>query len=72
MTPQQAVDLMFNEAQQEAQRHERRQQDLQVSIDKLVALCTELDEELDGVKLPSSAAAIMNSIRSVLADMVDD
>ena len=72
VTPQEAVDLMFDEAQKEAARHERRQKDQQVSINKLVALCIELDSELDGVKLPASAAAAMNGIRSVLEDMEDD
>lgn len=38
---------------------------------RLVALCRELDEELDGVKIPASAAAVCNGIRDVL-NQIDD
>ena len=33
---------------------------------KLVTLCRELDVEMDGVKVPASAAAILNAIRECL------
>ena len=37
---------------------------------RLEMLCRELDEELDGVKVPASAAAILNAI-SELLDEID-
>ena len=33
---------------------------------QIVALVRELDEELDGVRIPKSAAAVMNAIRAKL------
>jgi len=33
---------------------------------RLIALCRELDEELDGVLVPASAAAVLNGIRDLL------
>jgi hypothetical protein len=41
--------------------------DIGIAHIRLRKLCYELDDELDGVKLPRSAAAIMNSIRDMLA-----
>ena len=35
-------------------------------MSNLVRLCRELDTELDGVKLPRTAAGIMNAIRACL------
>jgi hypothetical protein len=35
---------------------------------RLLSLCRELDAEMDGVRVPASAAAILNGIRSVLSD----
>lgn len=35
---------------------------------RLRALCQELDIEMDGVAVPASAAAILNAIRSVVAE----
>ena len=34
----------------------------------LVRLCLELDREMDGVKVPAAAAAILNGIRSWLLE----
>ena len=34
----------------------------------LLTLCTELDRELDGVRIPKSAAEIVNAIRSLLKE----
>lgn len=39
-----------------------------VATDRLWKLCSELDEELDGVRMPASAAAIMNAIRNLLKE----
>lgn len=38
---------------------------------RLVGLFRELDVELDGVLVPSSAAAIINAIRLLLAETLD-
>ena len=38
---------------------------------KLVRLCRELDAELDGVKIPASAAAVANGIRTLLDNLED-
>jgi len=38
---------------------------------RLIALLRELDSELDGVVVPSSAASILNAIRSLLAELDD-
>ena len=38
----------------------------------LVELCRELDEELDGVKIPASAAAIVNAIRSIVEEIDEE
>jgi len=37
--------------------------------EKFEALCRELDTELDGVRIPATAAAIVNGIRRVLLDL---
>jgi phytoene/squalene synthetase len=39
---------------------------------QLEMLCRELDEELDGVQLPRSAAAILNAIRVILDDIDEE
>jgi hypothetical protein len=39
--------------------------------DRLRALCVELDMEMDGVKVPHSAAAVLNAIHRVLAEEDD-
>lgn len=36
---------------------------------KLVGLCRELDAEMDGVRVPWTAAAILGGIRAVLNEM---
>ena len=41
-------------------------------IIRLVALCRELDMEMDGVKCPAAAAAILNAIRGVLEELEGD
>lgn len=41
-------------------------------MSRLVELCRELDVELDGVKVPETAAAILNTIRAVLPDPLAD
>jgi hypothetical protein len=35
-------------------------------VARLIRLCVELDMEMDGVRVPASAAAILNAIRSIL------
>ena len=42
---------------------------MEIIRNRLVVLCRELDSELDGVLVPSSAAAILNAIRSLLAEL---
>lgn len=42
------------------------------SLVKLYGLCHELDIELDGVKVPASAAAILNSIRETLKEAKEE
>jgi hypothetical protein len=41
-------------------------------MSRLVELCRELDAEMDGVKVPASAAAILNTIRAALPDPLAD
>ena len=41
-------------------------------VGRLVDLTSELSDELDGVKVPASAAAILNAIRSVLNELSGD
>lgn len=36
---------------------------------RLESLCRELDMEMDGVRVPQTAAAILNGIRSVLSEI---
>ena len=38
----------------------------------LYALCKELDVEMDGVKCPATAAAILNAIRSKIKEIEND
>lgn len=35
-------------------------------VARLIRLCVELDMEMDGVRVPASAAAILNAIRGIL------
>lgn len=35
-------------------------------LPSLIVLCSELSEELDGVTIPASAAAIVNGMRSLV------
>ena len=35
-------------------------------VERLIRLCIELDMEMDGVRVPASAAAILNAIRGIL------
>ncbi len=35
-------------------------------VERLIRLCIELDAEMDGVRVPATAAAVLNGIRSVL------
>jgi len=41
-------------------------------MSRLVELCRELDAEMDGVQLPATAAAILNTIRAALPDPLAD
>jgi len=36
-------------------------------VSRLIRLCVELDMEMDGVRVPASAAAILNAIRGILS-----
>lgn len=36
--------------------------------EKLLGLCTELDVEMDGVRCPATAAAILNGLRSIVSE----
>jgi hypothetical protein len=36
--------------------------------ERLFRLCTELAVEMDGVRVPATAAAILNAIRAIVAD----
>lgn len=45
-------------------------QETRIASARLFGLCRELDIEMDGVNIPSSAAAILNAIRSTVAVMV--
>ena len=41
-------------------------------VSSLISLTKELDCELDGVKLPATAATIMNAIRRTLNEISDE
>ena len=36
--------------------------------ERLFILCRELDMEMDGVRVPATAAAILNAIRSIITE----
>lgn len=36
--------------------------------ERFLILCTELDMEMDGVRCPASAAAILNALRSIVTE----
>lgn len=36
-------------------------------VERLIRLCVELDMEMDGVRVPAAAAAILNAIRGILS-----
>jgi hypothetical protein len=64
-----ALDLFFEEKQRQARECHRQQTDIHDLDLKLRRLCHELDMELDGVKLPASAAGILNGIRKAISDI---
>ena len=39
---------------------------------RIVRLCRELDIEIDGVRVPATAAAILNGIREALNELPED
>ena len=40
--------------------------------EKLVPLCNELDDEMNGVSCPASASAILNALRFTLEEIDDE
>jgi hypothetical protein len=54
-----AIALKRNKPRDDADENKK-------DVERLIRLCIELDVEMDGVRVPATAAAILNAIRSIL------